>query len=143
MSNNEKYFQIIIEEIFDIPNTGIKINRKDYISQFIKTVVNGDIIDSYLVVDVLLNNKPGVYVYILTNNRLIQIGIDSENERSLPFLLSKIGSIELKSPDSNRQEVRINFENEVIGLNYSANKQEVTKFFTTVYQAKSQRGFNE
>jgi len=141
MKDKEIYINTILQDIFNLSDPKIQEVRKGAISEFINTSINGDTINAHLVIDVMLNNKSGVYVYILTDVRLIQIQIDADKEiSSLTYLLSEIIGVERKLIDTNRIEIQIIFKNGLVGLKYSEQEQKITVFFQKVEQAWAKRG---
>jgi hypothetical protein len=141
MENKENYIDKILQDIFNLSSPKIQEVRREQITEFIGTTVNGDTINAHLVIDVMLNNKPGVYVYILTDIRLIQIQIDADKEiSSLTYLLSEIIGVERKLIDTDRIEIQIIFKNGLVGLKYSEKDQKITVFFQKVEQTWAKRG---
>lgn len=144
MSSREETVKAIVQEVLDLRSPKIQETRKDSILDFIKMAVNGDDIKTHLVIDVKLNNTPGVYVYILTNARLIQIQIDVDHGiSSLAFVLSGIINVERKLIDDARIEVQVIFKDNVVGLRYSTKDQKTTEFFQQIEQTWAKGGFND
>ena len=135
--NNQEYFERIIAEIYQIPSPKIDISRKENILSFLTTTVNGDIIQDFLVIDATLPEGLAVFVYVLTNRRVIRVVINSRQEiTSSGFLLSTITGVDRKlSETDNRIEIKISFDIGVTGLRYSAKSQKITEFFQKVEQS--------
>jgi len=141
MKDKEAYIDKILEDVFSLPAPKIKESRKEHISEFISSAVNGDTINAYIVIDVQIDNKPGIYIYILTNNKLIQIGIDINGKiESLTFILSQIFKIERKLTDENRMEIEISFADNSVGLRYPGDDKNINEFFQKIEQVWVNRG---
>lgn len=144
MKDKKAYIDKILKDVFSLPNPKIKESRKEQIADFISVAVNGDTINAYLVIDVILDNKPGIYVYILTDSKLIQIGIDTKDKiRSLTFALAEIVRVERKSTEVGRMEIQIDFKTDLVGLRYSTNDPQITEFFQKVEQSWIKRDVND
>lgn len=141
MKDKKAYIGKILKDVFSLPSPKIKESRKKPISKFISVAVNGDTINAYLVIDVQIDNKPGIYIYILTNNKLIQIGIDINGKiESLTFVLSQIFKIERKLTNENRMEIEISFADNSVGLRYPGDDKNISEFFQKVEQLWITRG---
>lgn len=127
----------VLKQIFDLDHPKINENRREIVGDFVKTTVNGDTIQAYLVMNADLREKEeGALVYILTNKRLIKvtIGKDAESAASLP--LNKIIGIENKQTTSNgKANVEVVFQNNVWGLEYSIKNKKITEFFQKLITA--------
>lgn len=136
MKDKNIYIQEIIKDIYSLPTPKFEESRRSQISGMISVVVNGDIIEEYLVSDATIDNQLAVYVYILTNNRLIIVTIDTQDKISTyPFVISEMQKIFFKSPKPNRISVEINLaNNKLLGLEYSVDKKETTDFFQKLDQ---------
>lgn len=134
---NEDFLNQIVNEIFQITSPKIDGARNPQIKEFIKITINGDTTKAYLVVDVALQGKPGIFVYVLTNARLIQFEIGAEEEiKSASFLLNTIIGVERKLIEGdNRTEVKVNFPRASVGLKYNGKNQKITQFFQIVEQS--------
>lgn len=125
----------IFKDIYSYSNSKVQKSREPQIENIIRATVNGDIIEKYLVIDIKLEDKDGIYVYILTNKKLIQISIDIESKvDSLSFLLSQMLGVIFKSPQPGRLIAEANFFNGKLGLHYSAANKRITNFFQAVEQ---------
>lgn len=136
-ASNEAFLAQIKGEIAKILAPRISDKRQDEIQGLLKTTVNGDAIVSYLVIDATLgkDNKKGIIVYVLTNIRLIKLDTDEKETQSVSYPLSTLIGIERKLVDG-RAEVQVSFQNSSFGLRYSANNQNIVKFFQMVDQPK-------
>lgn len=136
MKNKNICIQGIIKDIYSLPTPKFEESRKSQISGMISVVVNGDNIEEYLVSDATIDSQLAVYVYILTNNRLIIVTIDTQDKISTyPFVISEMQKVSFKSPKPNRISVEINLaNNKLLGLEYSADKKETTDFFQKLDQ---------
>ncbi len=125
----------IFKDIYSYSNSKVQKSREPQIENIIRATVNGDIIEKYLVIDIKLEGKDGIYVYILTNKKLIQISIDIESKvDSLSFLLSQMLGVTFKSLQPERLIAEVNFFNGKLGIDYSAPNKRITSFFQAVEQ---------
>jgi hypothetical protein len=70
--DKKDYIDQIIKDIYNLNIPEIEETRKEQIANIIDIAINGDTIEKYLVIDVIIqNNKPAIYVYVLTNKRLV------------------------------------------------------------------------
>lgn len=136
MKDKDSYIQEIIKDIYSLSSPKFEESRKSQISGMIRVVVNGDDIKEYLVSDATIDSQLAVYVYILTNNRLIIVTIDMQDQiNTYPFIISEMQKISFKSPKLDRISVEINLaNNKLVGLEYSADKKETTDFFQKLDQ---------
>jgi len=140
MSDKKEYIGGIIKDIFDLPSPKIQESRKKDITEFVNIAINGDTIDSHLVLDISNDEKPSVAVYILTDKRLIQIDIETDIEaKSSVYLLSEIIGVERKLIESDRMEVRIIFKNGLVGLRHPKKASTTTAFFQKIEQIWAER----
>jgi len=127
----------VIEDIFNLDNSRIDKSRKQQVTDFIVTTVNGDNPTAHLVTNANLGeNIKGVIVYILTNLRLLKIDIDANEIKSSSFPLSTIIGIERKLIDGNRAQFSISFQNGSFGLRYDSSDQNITNFFQKIDQLR-------
>lgn len=140
MTEKEGFLRDIVEAIFKLPSPKIQRVRQESIFEFIKTTVNEDCVSECIVVDMVLNDKPVVYVYLLTSTRFIQIGIDAGKQiHSIAFALRNIINVERKLVDEDKMAVQIVFKDNIVGINYSAKNSKITKFFQKVEQIWASR----
>jgi hypothetical protein len=136
-TNNKEYLDEILAEIFKLKGNKIEDIRRQQISDFFESIVNGDITQAYLVVNAnLKENVQGVISYILTNRRLIKIDIDKAEVESATFPLDTIIGIERKLVDDTRSEIKLSFQNGSFGLRYPPTNKNITEFFQQVDQAR-------
>lgn len=136
MTEKEKVFLRVVEAIFELPQSPVNTtNKKESIVEFIKTAVNEDSVREYIVIDVMLGSKLGVYVYILTDTRFIQIGIDGDQQiDSRAFALHGIINVERKLIGEDKMTVQLVFKDNTVGIDYSAKNSKITEFFQKVEQ---------
>ncbi len=138
----ERRIEVILKKIFDLPKSQTRESIKEAILGIIKTTINGDSIITDLVIDVTLKNA--VYIYILTNTKLIQLILDANNEiESLTLALVDITGIERKSTQDGKMDIRINFSADVVGLTYPVKNNEITAFFQEIEKSWIARGQND
>ena len=136
MKSKDTFIQEILKDIYGLSIPELEDSRRWQISNIINVVVNGDTIQKYLIIDVIIKDKIGVYVYVLTNNRLIVFAIDTVNkvDTSL-FNYTEMQKVSFSSPDTNRIVVEISLSNNrSLGLEYSTEKKEITDFFQALDQ---------
>jgi hypothetical protein len=128
----------IIEEVFSLDSPRIDASRRDQVSTFITSTVNGDqTIHAHLVLNAGLGqNRTGALVYILTNLRLIKVEIDERNVQSSSPSLSTLVNVDRKLMDGNKISVSVIFQNDFFGLTYSSTGEAITDFFQQVDQAR-------
>jgi hypothetical protein len=132
MKSKDAFIQEILKDIYNLPTSRLPEERREQISKLIHTVINGDTITKYLVISVTIDNKRGIYLYILTNNRFIvfPIGVSSNEINTYPFAISEIKKVFFKSPELNKISVEISlFNNQLLGLEYSVDREDITSFF--------------
>lgn len=85
--NKKDCIDRIIEDIYNLNIPEIEETRKEQIANIIDIAINGDTIEKYLVIDVIIeNNKPAIYVYVLTNKRLVVFSVNTTGDiNSRPF----------------------------------------------------------
>lgn len=129
----KEWIDKIYREIFDLSSSKIEEVEKKSICEFIDTTVNGDNINSYLVINIGSNVISKICTYILTDIRLIQIQIEKTLEiSSLTYLLNDIIGIERKLTAPGRATIQIMFKNGLVGLKYPENSYKTTEFFQEV-----------
>lgn len=132
LSPNDTCITKIVESVYSLPAPKLQEERKEQISSLIYTIINGDIITKYLASSVTINNERGIYVYILTNNRLIVLAISASSNKinTYSFVISEMQKVIFNSPELNKISVEINlFNNQSLGLEYSVDRQDITSFF--------------
>lgn len=130
----------ILDEIFQLKAPAIDCSRRPQISEFIKSNVNGDTPREYLVINCNFGKeKKGALVYILTDVKLLKIQIDEKDLSSSSPHLSTIININKKLKEEGRAHIEIQFQNDSMGLEYSANNQQINGFFQEVDLAITQR----
>lgn len=137
--NKDKQIKSIVAEIFEIPSPKIDESYRNQIYDFIKTTINGDSdIKYYLAIDVIINQKDGVVIYVLTDKRLIQFEIDADGEiKSGSLILKQIigGIVRSLSENGTKMEVILRSHPDVTaGLKYDIKNDKITKFFEEVEQ---------
>ena len=129
----------ILDELFKLNAPVINSSRRLQISEFIKSILNGDAPQDWLVINCRLGkDREGALIYILTNIRLIKVEIDATNVASSSPSLSTIVNIDKKLEDSNRAQVTIGFQNDSFGLKYRADDQKINDFFQKVDLTRTQ-----
>jgi hypothetical protein len=136
MKSKDTFIKEIISDIYNLPSPQLDESRRNQISEIINVVINGDIVSEYFVSDVIINKKLGVYVYILTDNRLVIVTIDTQDKiNTYPFLIRELQKLFFNSPEPNTISVEIRLSNnEVIGLKYRADNEKITSFFQALDQ---------
>ena len=132
MKSKDAFIQEILKDIYNLSAPRLVEERKEQISKLIHTVINGDLITKYLVSSVSIENERGIYLYILTNHRLIvfTIGVNSNQINTYPFAISEMKKIFFKSPELNKISVEISLSNnQSLGLEYSIDREDITSFF--------------
>ena len=127
----------ILDELFQLNAPVINSSRRPQISEFIKSIINGDTPQNWLVINCRLGkDREGALVYILTNLRLVKVEIDATNIASSTPSLSTIVNIDKKLEDNNRAQVTIDFQTDSFGLKYRADDQKINEFFQKVDLAR-------
>jgi len=136
---DETTLETILNKIFQLQAPPINSSRRPQISEFIKSIINGDTPREYLVINCNLGkDREGALIYILTNLRLIKIEVDASTfSASTPFLATII-NIDKKIGEGMKAQVKIDFQNDSFGLIYAANNQEINEFFQKVDSARVQ-----
>lgn len=136
MKNKDRFIEDILKDIYNLSAPKLDESRRNQIFDIINIVVNGDNPAEYLVSDVNIKNKLGVYVYILTNNRLIIVTIDTQDEiNTYPFSIVEMNKLSFKSPEPDMMSVEIKLsDNKSFGLTYPANRNKITSFFQALDQ---------
>lgn len=123
----------IIDDIFKLDSPKIDESRKNQVSDFIMSAVNGDNLAAHLVLNANLSeNNKGAIIFILTNLRLIKIDIANKEIQSSSFFLNTLIGIDRKLIDGERSEFSIAFQNGSFGLRYSQDNQNITDFFQKI-----------
>jgi hypothetical protein len=137
MTNKEENLKTIINDISGL-NPILDETRKQQITNFIISAVNGDIPTSHLIINANLGeNNRGIIIYILTDLRLIKIDIDAKEIKSGSFPLNTLIGIERKLIDGDIAQFSIAFQNGTFGLRYSQDDQKITDFFQKIDQARA------
>lgn len=137
LDEKQKKINEIIDDIFKLDSPRIDNSRRNQISDFIKSAVNGDTPLDHLAINVNLGeNVKGTNVYVLTNLRLIKIDIGNNNHeiQSTSFPLKTIIGIERNLTKDGKIEFAIIFQNGSIGLRYSPEDSKITNFFQRIDQ---------
>ena len=134
LMQNSGFIQEILKRISAI-NVDKQYSVDDHqLENFIKTVVNGDKIETHIVIQVsdkVLGRC--IFAYILTNKRLLQILIDINGKiKSLPIPCSQITRVLFNAPQPKRLAVQISFNQGETGLEYSADDTSITDFFQRI-----------
>jgi hypothetical protein len=134
----------IIEKIFQLDNPKINISRKDQILDFISASINGDKVESYLVISVNLEKtKEIVFVCILTNARFIQIKVDKEKEiDSSSVLLDGIIAVNRKSINEDRAKIEIVIQTGSFFIEYDVKNHHIAEFFQKLDNLRAKGHFN-
>lgn len=131
----------IADKVFSLDSPKIEESRRQQISDFLGTTINGDAINDFLAINANLSKeREGVLVYVLTDKRIIKISIDAKENsvQSSDLFLHRISTgWEIK--EGERTEVRISSEDGNFSLRYPPSNQEITEFFKKVDQARVQR----
>jgi len=123
----------IINELFALDSPKLDVSRKDQITNFVVSAVNGDNPTAHLVLNANLGeNNKGAIAYILTDLRLIKIDIDSKEIQSNSYRLSNITGVERKLIDGDLAQFSVSFQNGTFGLKYSTTDQKITDFFQKI-----------
>ncbi|MFA6216267.1 MAG: hypothetical protein WDL87_01240 [Candidatus Omnitrophota bacterium] len=134
----DELLNTILDEIFALTEPTINKSRRSIIGEFIKSTVNGDTPQKYLVINCNFGkDRRGALVYILSNIKLIKIEIDDKNTSSSSLSLSAIINIDKKLQDNNIAEVAIYFQNDSMGLIYAADNKKINDFFQEVDLARA------
>lgn len=137
MITKEDALQLIVKKIFDSTNPQIDESRKEQIYDFIKSAVNGDALESDLVINAKLSETSrGIIVYILTDVKLIKVEINQTEVSSKIFPLNTLLSIERKLLENDTEQFSVSFKSGAFGLKYDQKKQEITAFFQKIEQKK-------
>ena len=131
----------ILEELFQLTNPAIDKSRQSLVSDFIKSTINGDTLQDYLVINCGFGeDRKGALIYILTNVRLLKIQIDESNISSSSPSLSTIINVSKELHSENRAQIEIQFQNDSFNfnLNYVASNQKINDFFQKVDLARTQ-----
>lgn len=136
MINKEVFIQKIIKEINDLSNPKLNKFREDQIIDIMDIVIHNQTPKNYLVTDVNINESLKIYVYILTNNRLITVMINSQEEiNTSSVLIRDMQKLVFKSPEPYRILVEIHLSNNsLIGMKYPVSKKTTTEFFQALDQ---------
>jgi hypothetical protein len=132
MTNKDDRIQEIIKYIYDLPSPKLQEERKEQISNLAHTVINGDIIIKFLVSPVTINNERGIYIYVLTNNRLIILAISTNSNKinTHSFIMSEMQKVVFHSPELNKISVKISLDNnQSLSLEYTTDRDDITSFF--------------
>ena len=136
---NQQLIDQIVGELLGLASPKIQEARQPQIRGFIESTVNGDTIDSYLVINANLGKeRKGALIYILTNVRLMKIEIDDKDMQSSSPSLNTIVNIDRKLVEGNRARIAIDFQTVQFGLGYSANNRKITEFFQKVDLSRAQ-----
>lgn len=135
---DEALLNKILEEVFQLKAPAIDASRRSQVSDFVKSTINGDVPQKYLVINCNFGkDRRGALVYILTDVKLVKIEIDDKNSSSSSLSLSAIISIDKKLEDNNKAQVVIYFQNDSIGLNYAADNKKINDFFQEIDLARA------
>jgi hypothetical protein len=135
--DKKDYIDQIIKDIYNLNIPEIEETRKEQIANIIDIAINGDTIEKYLVIDVIIqNNKPAIYVYVLTNKRLVVFSVNTTGDvNSRPFPLYEIQEVRFSSPKVNKTSVEIILlDDKLLGLTYLAKNTKATTFFQELDQ---------
>lgn len=135
MKSKDAFIQEILENIYNLPNHKLEESRKIQIKTVLDNAINGDSIKEHLSIDVLVNQQTYIYVYVLTEKRLIIFAISSQNEvNSNTFSLQEMQKVNFNSPELGKMSIEIILSNgNSFGLKYSENK-DITSFFQKLDQ---------
>lgn len=135
MKSKDAFIQEILEDIYNLPNHKLEELRKIQIKTVLDNAINGDSIKEHLSIDVLVNQQTYIYVYVLTEKRLIIFAISSQNEvNSNTFSLQEMQKVNFNSPELGKMSIEIILSNgNSFGLKYSENK-DITSFFQKLDQ---------
>lgn len=145
MTDKEQMIHKIVDDVFNV-ETPPSSSRRDQITDFVTTAVNGDEPRTHLALNAMLSaNNTGVILYILTNYRLIKIDIGTNDILSNSFHLTALIGAERKFINPDLIQFSLSFPNGSFGLKYSPTDKKITDFFQLVDQAsteasRSQRG---
>lgn len=133
MTTKKEALDTIVTEVFKLDSPKIDQTRKEQVSEFITSAVNGDTPITHLVINASVDeNNKGAIVYILTNLRLIKVDIAPREIRSSSFPLNTLIGIDRKLIDSDQIEFSIAFQNGSFGLRYSQDLKNITDFFQKI-----------
>ncbi len=138
MINKEQKITKIVDDVFNI-ETPPNSSRRDQITDFVTTAVNGDEPRDHLALNAMLSaNNTGVILYILTNFRLIKIDIGANDILSNSFHLTALIGAERKFINPDLIQFSLSFPNGSFGLKYSPTDKKITDFFQLIDQASTE-----
>jgi hypothetical protein len=138
MTNKEQMIKEIVDDVFNV-ETPPDSSRRDQITDFVTTAVNGDEPRTHLALNAMLSaNITGVILYILTNYRLIKIDIGANDLLSNSFHLTALIGAERKFINPDLIQFSLSFPNGSFGLKYSPTDKKITDFFQLVDQASTE-----
>jgi hypothetical protein len=138
MTNKEENLKVIINDLFNLHNTRIDEARKQSVSNFIISAVNGDNPTAHLIINANLGeNNKGVIIYVLTDLRLIKIDVDANEIKSGSFPLNTLIGVERKLIDGDLLQFSVAFQNGTFGLRYSQDDHKITDFFQKIDQVRA------
>ena len=136
MTTKQQTLEAIVAEVFQLDSPKIEQIRKEQVSEFITSAVNGDTPNAYLVINASVDeNNKGAIIYILTNLRLIKIDVAPKEIKSSSFPLNTLIGVDRKLIDSDQIEFSISFQNGAFGLRYSQDLKNITDFFQKIEPA--------
>lgn len=136
MKSKDAFIQEILEDIYNLPNPRLEESRKIQIKTVLDNAINGDSIKEHLSIDVLVNQQTYIYVYVLTEKRLVVFAISPQNEvNSNSFSLQEMQKVNFNSPEPAKMSVEIVLSNgNSFGLKYSEENKSITSFFRKLDQ---------
>lgn len=130
----EESLKAIVDEIFAFDSPKIEEEYKAQILDIITVAINGDEINNYLVIDVIVSGEDGIVAYVLTNARLVQFRINTKGEiKSTSFPLANMAGVEWSATSDGKREVQIS--GLPVGFRYNPSKTNITDFFQKTEQA--------
>ena len=132
MSTKQEALDAIVAEVFQLDSPKIE-QKKEQVSEFIGSAINGDTSKAYLVINASVNeSNKGAIIYILTNLRLIKIDIAPKEIKSSSFPLNTFIGVDRKLIDNDQTEFSVAFQNGSFGLRYSQDLKNITDFFQKI-----------
>ncbi len=136
MKSKDAFIQEILKDIYNLPNPKLEESRKIQIKAVIDNAINGDDIKEHLSIDVLVNQQTYIYVYVLTEKRLVVFAISPQNKvNSNSFSLQEMQKVNFNSPEPAQMSIEIVLSNgNSFGLKYSEDNKKITSFFQKLDQ---------
>lgn len=136
MSTKEEYINTIIQEIFELDEIAIDKSRRQELYDFITRTINGDMPEKHFII----NLDEEVFVYILTNLRIIKIDINDKKIQSSIFAIADIKEIEMiKLVKEERMQSKVIFSNNTMGLIYPIDDNKALEFFQAIDNLRVKR----